>query len=1783
MPSSAAPSACSPQDTTALQRLLAAIRSNARHETEKGRLFERLVSDYLTHEPRFRALYARVLTYADFVAEQLPEAQGLTPNDKGIDLVATTHGGEHHAVQCKCYAADHTIAKSDIDSFMAASGHRAFSERLLIDTTLKPLGSNAEQMLLHQSIPATRIDLEALEASAIDWARYTLPAPLSALRDSPLFETATALVTAPPVEVFLKPRNQPRPHQREAIDAVLAGLAQHDRGQLIMACGSGKTFTALRIAEAHAQPEGHILFLVPSLSLLSQALTEWTQQSSLSLTAFAVCSDSEVGAGSARADAEQSDSFRLSLHELAYPATTHSATLAKQHAARRRPASMTVVFSTYHSIETIERAQKEHGLPPFDLAICDEAHRTTGQTWDGDDESHFVRIHAPDGIAARKRLYMTATPRIYSEEAKQKTARAAIASGNAAAQTAQDLRLYSMDDEATYGPTLHTLSFSSAVEQQLLVPYKVIDLTIHEEDISSRIQALLTDENNSLRLDDAAKIVGCFKALAKDGLRELANDPAPMRRAVAFCQIIDRERNLSTRKGKKVAARQIAEMFEQVVAEYQRTAPPEERYALRCQADYVHGGMGAAEKTAKLNWLKGEDRSAEEEATTRILTNVRCLSEGVDVPSLDAVLFLTPRNSQVEVVQAVGRVMRRAPGKQRGYIILPVVIPHGIAAHQALNDNKTYRVVWQVLRALKAHDDQFDRFVNRLDLIGSDKSKIEVIDTRELSAQRSTLPPPPPGPPILSDDFGGAGTEPLPTPPDEPPAPTQLYFEIGTLERAILPKVVEKLADRDHWEQWAADIARIAQLQITRIRALLEEAQHAETGDVDDAQQARRQIKKVFDLFSEQLHRHINASISRDEIIEMLAQHLITRPVFDALFGSDHFTQNNPISRALETITALLLRDAALDKERHALDSFYANVRRRSSGITSPAARQKLIITLYDQFFASAFPRVVQKHGIVYTPLEVVDFILHSTAALLRTHFGKTLSSPEVHILDPFTGTGTFLARLLASEDLIPDDALSRVYSRQLHATEILLLPYYIAAVNIESTYAQRVAAETPAQTDTEMTQPYEPFAGILLADTFNIPTTEPEDWVEAQAQDALAANDARRHRQMQSKITVILGNPPYSVGQKSQNDNNQNVAYPALDARIASTYAANTNASSKKSLRDSYIRALRWASDRIDAQTGGDQCGSAGGIIGFVTNAGWLDGAAASGLRHCLAKEFSHLYIFNLRGDIRSEIRSHVKDKKEGGNIFGQGSTTGVVISLLVKEPRSQATANDAEATTPRQIKGSATLHYCDIGDYLSRDEKLQKLATLKSVAGLAEAGLWQPLRPDENDDWLNQRSDRFADLLPLGDRENKNKPGNKGLFFNYSLGLNTNRDAWCYNTSRPALLENVARLVDFYNQERSRINTQHASLSPKERMEKAALLVDTDPTKISWSSSLLAHLARDKAIGFNSSAAVPALYRPFNKAWLYYDSSLNHRVGQMPQIFPLPASDPAASKGDLLFDSPRDGKTAHDNRLICVSGTGSKNFSVLVSDCIVDLNALQAGAQCFPLYLYGADGTRRSAIQDSSLLKFQTQYPAHAQEIKKEAIFYYTYGLLHSREYRAAFANNLLKELPRLPFAASYEDFCGFETAGRALADLHINYETAPLYEGAAVTIHKPGCQSLDDLNDADFYVEKIKYGTAPNLDTGKKDKAPSTIHYNRHITIKNIPLAAYDYVVNGRPAIDWAVERQGVRTDKPSGIVSDANRYATETVGNARYPLELLLRLITVSLKTQELVGQLPPLKL
>lgn len=1638
-----------------LRKLLTQFRMAAVTEREKGSYFEELIVTYLRNEASYRDLYAQVWTYADWAA-----AQGLDKRDTGIDLVAQTQGtGAFHAIQCKFYAEDYRVQKADIDSFFTASGKKPFSHRIIVTTT-NNWSEHANDALQNQQPPVSKIDLYDLENSQIDWAHYQA-------KQAPV----------------LKQKKQLREHQLAALRATEHSLANADRGKLIMACGTGKTFTGLKIAEQLAGAGQRVLFLVPSLSLLSQTLSEWTQESAIPLHSFAVCSDSDVGKKRRKDD----DEVQTFVHELRYPATTQADRLAAEMGKRHDTQHMSVVFSTYHSIDVVSRAQLEHGLADFDLVICDEAHRTTGATFGDDDESNFVRIHDAEYIHAAKRLYMTATPRIYGDMAKAK------------AET-DNVALCSMDDEATYGKDLFVITFSEAVKRGLLVDYKVIVLAVEEAHVNRRLQQLLKDDSNQLKVDDAAKIVGCWKALSKQGLtNDLVGDDAAMQRAVAFCQVIEVQKNAKTHK---VSSKNIAKMFQSVVEAYQAHEDFDGAADLACEAEHVDGSMNASEKEEKLSWLKAEVP----DNTCRILSNVRCLSEGVDVPALDAVLFLTPRNSQVDVVQSVGRVMRNAPGKKRGYVILPVVIPAGVEPHDALNDNKTYAVVWQVLQALRSHDDRFDAMVNKLDLIGKDASKMEVIAITDKIPKKQdklqTRDGTKGGAKNKDAGRGGFGIGADAPETWDAKGNQDLQFEIGEIEKAIYAKLVQKVGNRHHWEDWANDIAKIARTHIDRISAILDDPAHTREN-------------AAFAAFSAALRSDLNDSISDGEIIEMLAQHLITKPVFDALFEGYSFAQHNPMSQAMQGVLNVL-QEHSLEKEADTLQRFYDSVKMRAADINSASAKQKIVVELYDKFFRNAFPKMTERLGIVYTPVEVVDFIIHSVDHILQSEFGQTLGSQGVHILDPFTGTGTFITRLLQS-GLITPEQLPHKYQHEIHANEIVLLAYYIAAINIEATYHSMVGGD------------YQPFEGICLADTFQM--YEKEDLVDQQ----LVQNSSRRKRQKQLDIRVIIGNPPYSAGQASANDNNQNVPYPHLDNRIRATYAERSIATNKNALYDSYIRAIRWASDRI-----GDS-----GVIGFVTNAGFLEANTADGLRQCLAEEFSSIYVFHLRGNQRT---SGELSRKEGGKIFGSGSRAPIAISLLVKNP---------SAVQHGQI------YFHDIGDYLSREDKLDIVTRFGSIEGISAENDWQSITPDQHGDWLKQRDDSFGQFIVMGDKDGN--PTQK-LFINYSSGLKTQRDAWCYNASKSSVTANMAGMIRFYNDEVSRFNKAHPGADRKTRESLVDGFINTDPSRVSWTRALKQDLAKDKNFSFDANCLITSLYRPFTKQWLYYNRRFNEMVYQMPRIFP----DAAAI-----------------NLVICISGMGFKDgVSALMVNTVPDLQ-IQFNGQCFPLYLYddAADEPlsqqhglfdtpatpqrqRRNAITDQGLAHFRSAYP-NAQ-ISKEDLFYYVYGLLHSPDYRERYADNLSKELPRIPRVKTATDFWGFSQAGRQLADLHLNYETVEPYPLAIES-------NSTVLSNADYSVEKMRYGK------NGKDKDLSTLHYNAKITLTGIPLEAYEYVVNGKPALDWVVERQCVKTDKDSGIINDANDWAIETMNNPRYPLELFTRVVTVSVETMKIVNSLPTLEI
>jgi predicted helicase len=1614
------------------QEALKIIRTTAKEEVDKGSAFAKLCKIFFENDDIQKQQFSKVWFYGDW-AKEYPK---FSKTDIGIDLVAKIANEESFcAIQCKCYESHYSIKKEDIDSFISASSNNIFSRIILIDTSACDIGPNAKSVIENLDKTYQRIQNSELEQTRIDWLTY--------IKEK---------------RVVLNKKKKPLDHQIEAVEAAEEYFKKSDRGKLIMACGTGKTFTSLKIAEKITNVKSLILYMVPSLALMSQSIREWKNDSPKEFSAFSACSDPKVGKKK-----PGNDEIIINLSDLAFPATTNPKKLSEQ-VANADKNNMTVIFSTYQSIDVISKAQKEHKLPSFDLIICDEAHRTTGATLTGEDESHFVKIHSDENIKGKKRMYMTATPKIFGDKAKKKAEEG-------------EAELASMDDEATYGKTFFFRGFNWAVTNNLLTDYKVVILAIDEERVGTNIQKSL-EEGTELKLDDATKIIGCYKALAKVGF-EISKinkkKTNPIKRALAFSQNIE-------------ISKIFEKEFQNVVKEYSSNENINDKYKvdLDVEVKHIDGTFNADLRNDRLNWIKENT----EKNHCRILTNVRCLSEGVDVPTLDAIMFLHPRKSQIDVVQSVGRVMRKAEGKDMGYVIIPVAVAPGVAPEKALNDNERYEVVWQILNALRAHDDTLDNTINRIRLGEEISDKIEIIGLDpELDAITAEVKDIKSKSNSQKEDEKVIGISNLNKEVVSDPASEQMIFNIGDLSQAIKAKIVEKCGTRDYWENWAADIAKIAKIHISRINSIVLNSKSKE--------------RKIFLNFLKEIRDDLNPEISENDAVEMLAQHIITKPVFDSFFKDNDFTKDNAVSRAMEDILSKIY-DKNINIETKNLNRFYDSVKKRTQSIRSSSAKTTLINELYERFFKNAFPLTTAKLGIVYTPVEVVDFILNSVNDVLLDGFKKSLNDKNVHILDPFTGTGTFITRLIQS-GLIKKDNLSYKYKNEIHANEIVLLAYYIAGINIESVY-QEIIKENQ----------YQKFDGIVLTDTFQMYEQE-RDMVA----NLLPDNSNKRSKQRNKPITVIIGNPPYSARQQSTNNDAQNVKYTNLDRQIENTYALGSTASNKKDLYDSYIRAFRWASDRIEKD----------GVIGFVTGAAWIDRSFADGLRKSFSKEFQSLYIINLRGDIRKDILSK-GSAKEGENIFKDGgSMTGIAISILVKNSKSK----------------DGKIFYYDIGDNLSRNQKLSDIRNFVSINNISKAKKFKLIKPNSYNDWINQRDISLERFIILGDKKSKNT---NTIFNSYSLGVNTNRDAWLSNYSFFELKKNAQKLIQTYNRQ----ITEKKTFSSAEK----------DPRLIKWSSNLVALFNKNEKITFDEKKIVFSEIKPFNKSYLCIEPSLVDRMSQIKNIFPEPNI---------------------ENRVIGVTGVGYRSeFSVLMTKNIPNLNFVENG-QYFPLKLYskqdiegGLFSSNNSkdkyesmdGISDYSFNYFKNIY--RNKKFSKEDMFYYIYGILHSEQYRSHFKNNFDKELPRIPAVKLFDDFFEFSKLGRKLANIHVNYENIEPYKA----ILEENNLELKKKDKKLFYrVEKIKFfGKGKNLDI-------SQIQYNKNIIIKNIPKEAYLYKINSKSIIEIVMSRQSVRVDNESEIKNDPNDYANDVLNNPAYPLELLLKVINVSLQTQKIIKDLPSL--
>ena len=1555
--------------------LIKQINDNLDQQRDRGTAFEKMVVSYLKNEPVYKHKFESV-----WLLNEVPDKFHIPKKDLGVDIVAKDYEGKLTAVQAKFYKGK--VGKETINSFLAETGKDYYSAGILVSTS-NELNKNAEAAMQFMTKPITIIGLNQLKNADINWQKFSFAKENNDLSN--------------------KIVKKPRQYQKEAVEKAITYFKNHNRGKLIMAPGTGKTFTSLKITEALMKDQHessfNVLYLVPSIQLLSQTLFSWNDDIALdiNITSLSVVSDRKANQRKKDPDDD------LGAKDIGFEPTTNVDELMDHYKRLKQldlGRNMTVIFSTYQSIDVIKEAQEE-GYPEFDLIIADEAHRTTGATKLGEDTA-FTEVHSNNNVKGKLRLYQTATPKIYDQNTKKKAEQNSIV-------------VSSMDDEKIYGQEIYRLSFGDAVTQGYLTDYKVMVLATNKNYIDKNMVQMLA-RDNKIEPNDIGKIIGVWNAMVKrDGLTgEIQGKP--MKRAIAFTDTI---------KHSKI----ITNEFETVVNNY---LAPNATNSYQVDIHHVDGGLNALQKEDEINWLADEKI---EENHARVLSNVRFLTEGIDVPNLDGIIFFSPKKSQIDIVQAVGRIMRKYEGKEYGYIILPIVVSDISNPNLALNNNKEYKAVWQVLNALRSTDERFEAEVNKLDLNKKKSGRINFIGVNSS-----------PDNDVKEDESYDHGHEQLSL------ALAKEWKEMGD---AFYGKVVQHVGDRRYLEDWSEDVADIAKKYILQINDLIANDSGA---------------KAAFDKFLTSLQYNINDSIDQDQAIQMLAQHLITEPVFDALFGNYSFVQNNVVSRSInDVISAFKIFGFA--KETEKLKPFYDSIKSRASGIDNAAGKQKLIVTLYETFFKKGFQKTTEAMGIVFTPIEVVDFIIHSVDDTLKKYFNKSLADENVHILDPFVGTGTFITRTLQyfkgqmDQGKISYDDILRKYMHELHANEIVLLSYYIAAINIEAVFDEINGPD----------HGYIPFDGIVLTDTFE--STERERVLD---DDMFDDNDHRLKEQMKQPITVIISNPPYSVGQKNANDNNQNVRYPKLEKNIQETYVKNSKSVLSKGAYDSYIKAFRWASDRINDK----------GIIGFITNGSFLDSSSTDGFRASLYKEFNFLYIFNLRGNQRTQGE---QSRKEGGKIFGSGSRAPIAISILIKD-----------GSDNHQI------FYHDIGDYLSRKEKLNIIKKFGTI--LNQDIDWDKIVPDDNYDWINQRDPNYQ-KYPLISGE-QDSP-----FLTNAVGINTGRDAWVTGFSRKKVICNTDHMVNNYN------NLLKGNLKTK----RNDLNIDD---KIKWTRSLKKKFKNKKLIEIKNKQVVLEMYRPYVKKWIYYNKDVVESPGQ-------------------FYEKWRD-----NNFIIETTGRSSnKKFSSLISNCMPCLDLME---KCQGFMRYDNSDKRGELIPNHDNVN-----KAFAEKIglSLDDTFAYVYGLLNSREYKEKYANDLKKDLARIPIV-KHKEKC--VEVGQKLMDLHLNYEEVPVYNHVKIIYN----------GEHNYQVKKMKFAKKTN-DKGEMVNDEATIIFNDNITISNIPDKAYKYVVNGRSAIEWIMDQYQIKTDKKSGITDDPNDYSEDP----KYIFNLLLRIINVSVQTVDLINELP----
>ncbi|GAA8308614.1 DEAD/DEAH box helicase family protein [Helicobacter pylori] len=1215
---------------------------------QKGSLFEKISRRFLEEHDSANE-YESIDLWNDW---ELRGKEG----DRGIDMVVTTTSKEYIAVQCKYH--QNNISLNDIATFLtqlqSGVGKVRFKKGIIISSS--NLSSNALKAIEQIRSNGMGIDIDEITEedfiySQIDWEKL---------------DTTQS-------ELPLCDKKKPRPHQIEAIEETKKYFSdpKNTRGKLIMACGTGKTYTSLKIMEA-LDPK-IMLFLAPSIALLSQTFREYAQEKSEPFYASIVCSDDKVGKGKKN----KNDDDDINFSELPLKPSTRLEDILSVCEKAQKENKRFIIFSTYQSALRIKEAQ-EAGLNEIDLVICDEAHRTVGAMYSSnerDDKNAFTLCHSDGNIKATKRLYMTATPKVYSESSKAKAKES-------------DNVIYSMDDEEIFGGEIYTLNFERAIALDLLTDYKVMILAVRKENLSgvtnsvnkkiSQLEAKGTKLDKKLINNEfVCKIIGTHKGLAKQDIIALDNenqedhnlqnkyDATPSQRAISFCKSID-------------TSKRIKDSFETIMECYDEELKKKSFKNLQIKIDHIDGTMNCKVRLEKL-----EELNQFQPNTCKVLSNARCLSEGVDVPALDSIVFFDGKSAMVDIIQAVGRVMRKAKRKKRGYIILPIALEESEIKNldEAVN-NTNFKNIWKVIKALRSHDPSLvdeATFKEKIKIFGSNDETNQDDEKTLFDA-------------ILLQDLADAVYNVMPT----------------------------KLGDRNYWENFTKKTGNIARTLNNRLKDIFEKN------------------PEFFHDFLDSLRENIHQNIKEDEALDMITSHIITKPIFDALFGDNI---QNPIAKALDKMV-LKLSTLGLEGETKDLKNLYESVKTEALHAKSQKSQQELIKNLYNTFFKEAFKKQSEKLGIVYTPIEVVDFILRATNGILKKHFNTDFNDKNITIFDPFTGTGSFIARLLSKENaLISDEALKEKFQNHCFAFDIVLLSYYIALINITQAAQNR---------DSSLKH----FKNIALTDSLDIYEEKNDKGVFDLFKD-LKENKEIKDTLADQNIRVIIGNPPYSAGAKSENDNNQNLSHPKLEKRVSEKYGKNsTSRNVGGATRDTLIQSIYLSSELLKDK----------GVLGFVVNGSFIDSKSTDGFRKCVAKEFSHLYVLNLRGNQRT---SGEVSRKEGGKIFDSGSRATIAVIFFVKD-----------TSVPNN-----TIFYYEVEDYLKREAKLNLLANFENL----ESVPFSEITPNEKGDWINQRNDAFDKLISL--KRDKTLQ-NDSIFDINSLGVASGRDPWVYNFSPDALM---------------------------------------------------------------------------------------------------------------------------------------------------------------------------------------------------------------------------------------------------------------------------------------------------------------------------------------------------------------------------------------------------------